>query len=128
MKSENNFGNQDIKTILWLARIGGSAIVLFMTYYLVFFFVLPGVLPPTWALIGWAPLFGACVGYVIAWRRHLLGGIISLFCVGLFPLWALAHGSITTKESFVFPLIIGGPGILFVIFGLLSRMGRRTST
>ena len=127
MKPANNSYNRDINTLLWRARITGSAIVLFMTYYLVFFFVLPGVIPPTWALVGWTPLFGACVGYVIGWRRPLFGGLISIICIGLFSLWTFADDSFTTKEGFVFPLIIGGPGALYVVYGLISRMGRRAT-
>jgi hypothetical protein len=56
-----------------------------------------------------------CVGYVVAWRWPLVGGVISLVCIVTFVI-AQRDADMAVVVS-----ILGIPGILFVVYGLFSR-------
>ena len=108
--------------VRWSARILSIASTLVL---LLFLFGEPfnvsRITPKEWAGLALFP-FGVVVGFLLAWRKEILGGAITFVCV------------VTTRLLFVrtfshaWPfLVFAFPGSLFIISGLLARVGRRTA-
>jgi hypothetical protein len=58
---------------------------------------------------------GMCVGYVAAWCWPFVGGIISVLCI---LVYLVALGEL---DMVGIVLVLGTPGILFLINGFLGR-------
>jgi hypothetical protein len=103
--------------LLWIARILATIIVVFNVLILI-----PqasdlesaSLTPRDALLLAFFPI-GMCVGYAVAWLWPLAGGIISLSCIAVF-LVLLGEADMVAILS-----ILGIPGILFVIYGILRR-------
>ncbi len=113
-----------IKIIRWTARIWSILIILL---HLVIFFgyiFYPETDGETWRTIEIiAAIFypvGVLIGMIIAWKKELLGGIISLVGYLIFTILILIpRGAIV--RMFPMVLIVNGPGILFFINGVLMK-------
>jgi len=60
--------------------------------------------------------FGVFVAYALAFRWELTGGVLAILC--LFGWWAYVGFTVNVLPIAVFMAI---PGILHVVYGLLSR-------
>jgi len=58
---------------------------------------------------------GMCVGYLLAWKWQLLGGVVSIACMTTF-LIALHEADMVLTMAF-----LSIPGVLFIVYGMLSR-------
>jgi len=108
---------QDLRCLLWIARVGAMLIVAFSLLWVVGYCVSPRGFDPNamYALELALFPFGLCIGYVIALRWHLFGGLLSLACLSVF---------LGVRQE-VFPVIIFGflavPGVFFVFYGMHLR-------
>ena len=108
--------------VRWSARILSIASTLVL---LLFLFGEPfnvsRITPKEWAGLALFP-FGVIVGFAIAWRKEILGGAITLACVvSVCLLYVRVFSQAWPFAVFAFP------GVLFIISGLLTRLGRRTN-
>jgi hypothetical protein len=108
---------KDLRALLWTARISGTLIAAFVAFMLVGYTLYPQGSPPTPHETLLLTLFtlGTCVGYVIAWRWPMAGGILTWVCIVVFA-------SIQRQVGMaVVAAILGIPGILFIVYGVLQR-------
>jgi hypothetical protein len=67
---------------------------------------------------------GVCVGLLLARKREVLGGILSLAFLGSFYFWELLRPCHSPSRPFalfvVFFLPVAAPGLVFVVVGLLG--------
>jgi hypothetical protein len=64
---------------------------------------------------------GICAGMIVAWRRELLGGSITLACLAAFYLVSMiATGALPRGWAWE---AFAAPGVLFLAASLLSRKG-----
>jgi hypothetical protein len=108
-----------MKAVLWIARIISGVIVLSTMYMIAAYILDPAGSgnPPTpkeWFELSLFP-FGVCVAYVIAWRWHLLGGVLSLACLMAFSLlmW--------DRDLILVVSIVGTPAVLYIIYEIYRR-------
>lgn len=108
--------------VRWSARILSIASTLVL---LIFLFGEPfnvsRITPKEWAGLALFP-FGVVVGFAIAWRKEILGGAITFVCVLTTCLLFVR----TFSQAWPF-LVFAFPGLLFIISGLLARVGGRTT-
>jgi len=118
-----------------IRRIARALSILAMLWVL--FFAINGLLPSSddppltrqesLALVLFA--IGVCVGFLLAWRREILGGILSLAFLGSFCFWELRHRSIENPLLFleVFFLPVAAPSLLFLVLGRLCERSAATT-
>ncbi len=108
-----------LKVLLWCARILGGLFVAILAFVIVANFVAPSEEPlPTgteWFAIAMFP-FGVFVAYALAFRWELAGGVLAIVC--MLGWWAYAG---FTAYVLLVSALVGIPGILYVVYGLLSR-------
>src|SRR5262245_53224829 len=63
---------------------------------------------------------GVIVGFVVAWRRELLGGLLTVGSLALFCLWMFVGGGRLAGPYF---LLFAAPGFLHIASALIA--GRR---
>jgi hypothetical protein len=74
--------------------------------------------PAEWVGLFFFP-FGVCVGMILAWRRELLGGGITIASLLAFYAWHyVVRGQLPGGPYFA---LVAAPGLLFLMLGLLSR-------
>ena len=73
----------------------------------------------------WVALFpfGVCVGYVIAWRRQLLGAMVSIGCLAVL----YGGGALVGQRPPVTPILypFGGPAVLFLYYWAFAPGARK---
>ena len=101
----------------WTARIIGTLLVLSMVMIAIGEGMPNPLTQPLWGQIICLALALITIGVLIAWRRELTGGIVSLagFCLGIVPL----NNSPRGLTWFYFALAL--PGVLYVTSALLRR-------
>ena len=108
--------------VRWSARILSIASTLVL---LLFLFGEPfnvsRITPKEWAGLALFP-FGVVLGFAIAWRKEILGGAITFVCAVTACLLFVR----TFDQAWPF-FVFAFPGLLFIISGLLTRLGRRTA-
>ena len=105
------------RALLWVARIMGTLIVLFCVMMMIGYAVNPHEPVPEdfeMFLLALFPI-GMCVGYLVAWKWPLIGGVVSLVCLATF-LVALGEADMILTIAF-----LSIPGVLFVVYGVLRR-------
>lgn len=110
--------------ILWTARVLGGLVVALFILITVSDLLSPERAFPTpleWFQLSFFPI-GLCIGYVVAWRWHLAGGVISLACMVAFFVVMSASGSPVHGVAAFYPFAV--PGLLFLLYSYLAR-GRR---
>jgi len=65
---------------------------------------------------------GTCLGMVLAWRRELLGGAVTLASMVAFYIWMYLDRAFFPRGPYF--LLIAAPGVLFSLAGLLSPSAR----
>lgn len=112
-----------LRVLLWCALITGGIFVVTLAFVIVVNFVQPTGEPmPTgneWLGLAMFP-FGVFVAYALAFRWRLIGGILALLC--LFGWWAFVD---FTVRILPIAVLVGIPGIFYVVYGLLSRRNAR---
>ncbi len=105
------------RLLLWIARIMGTLIVLFCVTMMIAYAVNPHEAPPEDFEVVLLLLFpiGMCVGYLLAWKWPLIGGVFSLACLVTF-LVALGEADMVLTIAF-----LAIPGVLFTVYGVLGR-------
>ena len=123
MTSESDEKARNMRRLLWIARISAGLIVAFSVLMVVGYSVNPqGSQGPTTLETFELALFpfGMCVGYLIAFRWQLFGGVLSLACLAIFL-------GVMQQVALVFVIgFLAIPGVLFVIYGMHLRDKRRT--
>jgi hypothetical protein len=106
---------RNLRIPLLVTRIIASLIILFIVPFLIGYTVNPQgnqATPNEIILLLLFPI-GMCIGYLVAWRWPLSGGIISSMCSALFMILKGDAGMT------VMVLIFSMPGFLFIFYGLL---------
>ena len=96
----------------------------------ILFFAINELLPsdgPSLTLQEWLALIlfpiGVCVGLLLAWRREILGGVLSLAFLGSFYFWELLRPYHSPERPLLFFvgffLPVAVPSLLFLVGGLL---------
>ena len=119
MADEDSAPSRGMRTVLWIARILSALIVVFLVAFVVGYIVNPqgdgdGATVTEGFGLALFP-FGLCLGYVIAWRWHLLGGIVALACLAAFLL-LMREGDLVLMMA-----AVGVPAILYVVYGVYRR-------
>ena len=117
MESGSDGIAQDLRCLLWIARVGAMLIVAFSLLWVVGYCVSPrGFDPNAMEALELALFpFGMSIGYLIALRWHLFGGLLSLACLSVFlgvrqePLLIIIFGFLAV------------PGVFFVFYGMYLR-------
>ncbi len=106
-----------LRVILWTARIMATLIVLFSVTMIIAYVADPFEAPPESFEVSLLALFpiGMCIGYLLAWKWPLAGGVASISCIVTF-LILLGEADMITTLAF-----IGIPGLLFIAYGILRR-------
>lgn len=114
-----------LRILLWSARITGGIFVATLAFVIVVNFVQPAGEPmPTgkeWFGVAMFP-FGVFVAYALAFRWKLAGGVLALACS--FGWWAYVG---FTLRILPIAAMVGVPGVLYVVYSLLSRKGEQAA-
>ena len=113
------------KGLRWTARSWAAMSLLFLTAFIVGNFRGPGNGPTFSEWIGLA-LFptATIVGLVIAFRKELLGGVVTIASLMGFYLWHFAvSGRLAGGPWFA---LIAAPGLLFLLVGLSEYSWRNS--
>ncbi len=108
-------------TLRWTARVLALATLLLLALFYIGEGVnVSDIAPREYVGLIFFPI-GLVVGYLIAWKNELLGGVVAVGSILAFYLiyGALLNGSIMQGSAF---LVFGIPGLLFLVYGLLSRI------
>ena len=102
--------------VLLLARIIAGALMMLVLVTMVGEAVSPErALPTPVEMLGLAMFpIGVCVGYAIAWKRPMVGGLVSISCLAGFVVWLLVQ-----RDSLrVFPvlLVFALPAVLMIVY------------
>jgi hypothetical protein len=108
---------RSLTALLWIARIAATLIVVWVAAMLVGSATHPQGNPLTPRGVVLLALFpiGMCVGYLLAWIRPLIGGIVSVVCIVVF-LILLGEADMVGIVS-----LLGTPGVVFLLYGLVLR-------
>jgi hypothetical protein len=112
--------------LLWIARIVGTAVLVFLLLFTVGSLVNPGDSVPSgveWVGLALFPA-GLCVGYAVAWRWQLAGGLVSLGCMVLFLVTLVVFQDDELEPIF---LNFSIPALLFILYGILASRTRNTA-
>jgi hypothetical protein len=113
-----------IKILRWIARIW-SILVLSLT---VLIFV-GSVFSPEGDDATWKPIelvaalffpIGMTIGMIVAWRKELIGGLITVISFIIFSILILIPRGAVVRAMPMF-LFLTAPGILFLINGIICR-------
>ncbi len=125
MRGQTTGHSQQSRALLWTARIMGTLIILFLVMMVIGYAVNPnGNLPLTDEifLLALFPI-GMCIGYLLAWKWPLAGGIVGTASIVVFLIASRDADMIATLA------FLSIPGVLFVVYGVLSRrLGTAPST
>lgn len=114
-----------LRVLLWIARITGGIFVATLAFTIVVNFVTSTSEPlpqgSEWFGLAMFP-FGVFVAYALAFRWKLAGGVLALLCS--FGWWAYVG---FTLRILPIAVMVGIPGVLYVVHGLLSRRNARTA-
>jgi hypothetical protein len=115
-----------ISVLGWIAR-GWSLLSLFILFLFIVGegFSLSRIAPREWVGMCFFPI-GVMAGFIIAWRRKIIGGSISIISLVIFYFYMLSLSGLFPK-GFAF-YVISAPGLLFLICGLLTRYYERKIT
>jgi len=108
--------------LLWIARITGGIFVATLAFVIVVNFVTSTSEPPQgseWFGLAMFP-FGVFVAYALAFRWKLAGGVLAILCS--FGWWAYVG---FTMGILLIAVMVGIPGVLYVVHDLLSRRNAR---
>ncbi len=123
MTDSTEQAGRGLRVLLWCARITGGIFVVTLAFVIVVNFVHPAGEPmPTgkeWLGLAMFP-FGVFVAYALAFRWKLAGGVLALACS--FGWWAYVG---FTLRILPIAVMVGIPGVLYVVYGLLSRRNAR---
>jgi hypothetical protein len=110
----------------WAARVLGVVVVVGFIAITASDAIREGGFPYEPRDVVWFILFpvGVSTGYVIAWRRELLGSMISLVCYALLYGGGALAGERPPVEPFLWPF--GAPAFLFLIHWAFSPEARAT--
>jgi len=112
-----------LRVLLWSARIAGGIFVATLAFAIVVNFVGPTreALPQGSEWFGLAMFpFGVFVAYALAFRWKLIGGVLGIAC--LLGWWAYVG---FTLRILPIAVLVAIPGILYVVYCLLSRRRER---
>ena len=122
MDADSDQKARGMNRLLWVARILAGLIVAFSLLMVVGYSLNPqgsqGATPMETFELTFFP-FGMCIGYLIAFRRPLFGGLLSLASLAIF---------IGLMGNLILAFVIGFfaiPGVLFVIYGIYLRDQRK---
>ena len=122
MDADSDQKARGMNRLLWVARIWAGLIVAFSLLMVVGYSLNPqgsqGANPMETFELTFFP-FGMCIGYLIAFRRPLFGGLLSLASLAIF---------IGLMGNLILAFVIGFfaiPGVLFVIYGIYLRDQRK---
>jgi len=106
-----------LRAILWTARVMATLIILFCMTMIIAYAVDPFEGTPEGFEVALLALFpvGMCIGYLLAWKWPLTGGIVSITCIVMF-LIALGEADMIATLA-----LISIPGLLFIAYGVLTR-------
>lgn len=112
------------KILRWTARIWSILILVFLLFMFIGHIFFPEEGEASWKTIELiAAIFfpiGVCLGMIIAWKKELIGGIVTVVSFIIFCfLILIPRGAIGSMIPMF--LLISGPGFLFLINGLLTR-------
>ena len=113
---------RSLSVTILVARIVGTLFVGFLLLMLVGYAVNPqgsgdGGLPDEFVMMLFFPI-GMCLGYLIAWRCAITGGIIAVGCMAVF-LIGMGEADMVGILS-----VLGAPGVVLIVCGLLARRYR----
>jgi hypothetical protein len=110
--------SQEYRPLLWTARIMGTLIALFALMMVFAYAVNPQgsgtATTRETVMLAFFPI-GMSVGYLVAWKWPLIGGIVSIVSVAVF-LIMIREAAMLGIVSF-----LAIPGALFIIHGVLAR-------
>jgi len=120
----------NIKTMKWVARIWSGLIILFLLFFFIGYLVQdimngdPLIIPTNKEALGliFFPL-GLFLGFILAWKREGLGGLISIISMICFHITMFIVTGNPNFEKFID--IFAAPGLLFVVVWYFSRNGER---
>ena len=125
MAQSSKTSDKATKQIRWTARIIGSLIVAFWLFMSIGYAIVESEETWTWESSVMAILvFTSTIGFIIAWKRELIGGMILLICAvahSTFAFFAAGH-----NRAFAM-LISGGPYLLVGGLFLLSQRKSKDS-
>ena len=107
-----------LRVILWIARAWSvvSIVALLLPFFVEGLYWLSAT--TVREVIGHICFLAVLVGLIIAWRWHGLGGGLALAGIAVFYLTWWLYGK-TVQGPFL--LIVGAPGLLFLLYWLLDR-------
>jgi len=109
------------RIVLWIARVLSAVMVLFVLLFFVGYLVFPpegdSSSGTDWIGLMLFPL-GVCAGLLVGWRRHMLGGLLSLTFLLVFSLWLV----IIKAEHVPLPILVFAvPALLYLVHGLRAK-------
>lgn len=114
MSGQRDKGGAVLRVILWVARVLGLLVAVFVGLFVVAYSIGSEPSPPGFGALLYP--IGPAVAYLIGWRRPLLGGAIGLGCILAFHI-SRGAGVLRFPLTDVMFLL---PGLLFVIYGVAS--------
>ena len=109
---------RSLRVVLWVARISGAAIVGLMVCIGIVGALKnppePGPTAAEWIRLAFFPI-GVCLGYVVAWRWHLLGGFVSVACLAAFFIAHAVRGNVLYDDPGFYVFVV--PSALFIVYG-----------
>jgi hypothetical protein len=111
----------DLRLFLWLARVTALLIAGLSLLWVAGYTASPAGFDPTTMEtfeVGLFP-FGMCLGYLIALRWHLVGGVLSLGCLAMF---------LGARQDILYVVFFGPlslPGVFFYFYGMHQLDQRR---
>lgn len=108
-----------LRVILWVARVLGVLVAAFVGFFVFAYSFGSEPSPPGFGALLYP--VGPAIAYLIGWRVPLLGGAIGLGCIVAFH---VSRGSVAVRFPLTDVLFLL-PGVLFVIYGVASRVCAR---
>ena len=100
-----------LKIVIFLSRILATLVAAFLVMMFAAYAFNPGDGgaggTPGWALI----LLGVSIGYLVAWKWAIIGGVLGLACLVVFVVVELNGGFTSLMQ------MMGVPGFLLLVFG-----------
>ncbi len=122
MDADSDQKARGMNRLFLIARISAGLIVAFSLFMVIGYSVNPQASPSATPMeafeLSFFP-FGMCIGYLMAFRWPLFGGLLSLASLAIF---------IGLMGNLILVFVIGAfaiPGVLFVIYGIYLRDQRK---